>query len=73
MAVYVANVNGDWWQVHPEHAVFVLDTNNLSPDLIERIEDYTGMDFADVVEQDGFEEIITEFGKRIYLDLELEK
>ena len=69
MAKYVANVNGDWWQYHNEHPVYVLDTDNLSPDLIERIEDYTGMDFAEVLEQDGFDEIITEFGTKVQLDL----
>jgi hypothetical protein len=71
MAKYVSNVNGDWWEFHNEHPIYVLDTDKLSPETIERIEDYTGMDFAEVIEQDGFDEIITEFGTEIHLNLEV--
>jgi hypothetical protein len=69
MAIYLANVNGDWWATNAEQPLFVLDTDKLSPEMISRIEDYTGLDFADVVEQDKFEEIIVEFGTKFFLGL----
>lgn len=69
MAIYLANVNGDWWATSAEQPLFVLDTDKLSPEMISRIEDYTGLDFADVVGQDKFEEIIVEFGTKFFLGL----
>lgn len=69
MAIYLANVNGDWWEFRKEHPIYVLDTDKLSPETVAHIEDYTGLDLADVVEQHGFDQIITEFGDKIQLEI----
>lgn len=57
MAIYIANENGDWWEHKPGHKLYVLDTDQLHPEQLARIEE----DFGPLDEQDlpdKFEKLI---------------
>lgn len=62
MSLYVANVNGDWWEI--ENSVtplWILDTNSLSEDLGEQVYEELGAD--------KFEDFIKEHGKQLILNV----
>ena len=61
MAIYISNINGDWWQFHEGHPLFVLDTNELPEQALAEI--------ADDIEGDKFENIIMEYGREMALDV----
>lgn len=61
MAIYISNINGDWWQFHEGHPLFVLDTNELPEQVLAEI--------ADGIEEDKFENIIMEYGREMALDV----
>lgn len=60
MTVYIANVNGDWWQYDPTHPIYVLDTDKLTPSQLNDIMDEYGE-----LEGDKFEYVIQEYGKQV--------
>jgi hypothetical protein len=62
MAIYIANVNGDWWEYHPEHPLYVLDTDNLNDVQISEIEDNWGS-----IGADKFEQVIMQYGETVSL------
>lgn len=57
MAVYVTNVNGDWWQFSEGQPLFVLDTDELPEQLLDEI--------ADNIGEDKFENVIMEYGRQV--------
>jgi hypothetical protein len=61
MAIYVANVNGDWWEYHSSHPLFVLDTDELSEADLAIIGDEIG--------EDKFENLIMQYGREVLLDV----
>ena len=62
MTIYIANVNGDWWEFHPEHPLFVLDTDKIDPELWEAIqEDHE-------LEGDKWEDAIMDHGVKVYIN-----
>lgn len=61
MAIYISNINGDWWQFHEGHPLFVLDTNELPEEVLAEI--------SDGIEEDKFENIIMEYGREMALDV----
>lgn len=58
MAIFIANENGDWWQVDGDHRVlYVLDTDDLPEDVAAEWADENGeIDWTD-------EDTIMEYGK----------
>jgi hypothetical protein len=62
MAIYVANVNGDWWEIENSISpVWILNTNTLSDELQEQVYDELGAD--------KFEDFIKEHGKQVLLNV----
>lgn len=61
MAIYVANVNGDWWEYQAHHPLFVLDTDELSEADLAIIGDDIG--------EDKFEYLIMQYGREVRLDV----
>lgn len=62
-SLYVANDNGDWWELRPEGKLFVLRLEDLPKDV--RLDPHL-MD-------DGFEDLICEYGtviEELYDDLQ---
>ncbi len=57
MAVYVTNVNGDWWYCSEGQPLFVLDTDELPEQLLDEI--------ADNIGEDKFENVIMEYGRQV--------
>ena len=52
MAIYIANINGDWWQHHEGDVLYVLDSKDIPSDVD-----------SESIEGDKFENLITEYGK----------
>jgi len=63
MAIYISNVNGDWWEFHSSHPLYILDTDNLNSDQIAEINEEWG-GFGN----DKFEDVIREFGNEVLLE-----
>jgi hypothetical protein len=42
MPIFMANVNGDWWEFEEGQALFVLNTDNLSIEKLAEIEEEYG-------------------------------
>ena len=60
--IYLANVNGDWWEYDSRDPLFVLDTDELNAvQMSEIIDEHSG--FC----EDKFEQVVMEFGKTVYL------
>jgi hypothetical protein len=60
--IYIANVNGDWWSYDSRDPLFVLDTEELDAvQFAEIVDEHGGL------EGDKFEDVISEFGKTVYL------
>lgn len=64
MTVYIANVNGDWWQYDPTHPIYVLDTDKLTQGQFDDIMDEVGE-----LEGDKFEDVIQQYGKQVTLNV----
>lgn len=62
MAIYLANVNGDWWEYNSEHPLYFLDTDLIPQAELDEIQEEHGG-----LENDKFEDIIMEFGGTISL------
>lgn len=62
MTKYISNVNGDWWEYHPEQPIFILDTADLTAEQLSAIIDEHGG-----FEEDKFEDVITQYGKQATL------
>lgn len=56
MTVYIANINGDWWEHKEGDSLFVLDSSDL-PDYID----------PEDIEGDKFENLIIEYGTEFSL------
>lgn len=62
MAIYLSNVNGDWWEYDSRQPLYILDTDELNAvQMSEIIDEHGGFG------EDKFEDVIMEFGKTIYL------
>ncbi len=62
MAIYVANQNGDWWEIENSISpVWILNTNTLSDELQEQVYDELGAD--------KFEDFIKAHGKQVLLNV----
>lgn len=62
MTIYLSNVNGDWWEFDSRQPTYVLDTDSLPQTVLDEIiEEHDGL------ENDKFEEVIMEYGTKIYL------
>lgn len=62
MAVYIANVNGDWWEYDSRQPLYILNTEELSQVQIDEInEEHYGF------ENDKFENVIMDYGTAVYL------
>lgn len=61
MAIYISNINGDWWQFHEGHPLFVLDTNEVPETVLEEV--------YEALEGDKFEDVIMEYGREMALDV----
>ena len=64
MTIYIANVNGDWWQYDPTHPIYVFDTDKLTQGQFDDI-----MDDVGELEGDKFEDVIREYGQQVTLDV----
>lgn len=64
MTIYVANVNGDWWELTPSQPIFVLDTDELTEEQFRDILDEYGE-----LEGDKFEDAIQEYGRETTLNV----
>lgn len=62
MTIYVANLNGDWWEHKPEDPLFVLDTDKLSKEDLDQIKSEIG--------EDKFEMLIEDYGYEVTLSLD---
>lgn len=58
MAIYISNVNGDWWEFNPIHPLFVLDTDDLTDEQLAGIID----EYGDLC-GDKFEDVIRDYGR----------
>jgi hypothetical protein len=64
MSKYITNVNGDWWELHPTHPVWVLDTDDLTAEQFSAIIDEHGG-----LGNDKFEDVIREYGRETPLNV----
>jgi len=64
MTVYIANVNGDWWEHQSNFPLYVLDTKNLTQGEFDAI-----MEDVGELEGDKFEDVIREYGKQVTLNV----
>jgi hypothetical protein len=63
MAIYIANMNGDWWEHIPNSdSIWILDTESLTDAQLEMVED--GFN------SDKFADTITELGNRVMVEVE---
>ena len=62
MAIYISNVNGDWWEHDTTNPIYVLDTDNLTAEQTSVIMEYHG-GFC----EDKFEDVIMAYGKQVTL------
>ena len=63
MTKYIANENGDWWEVVEGESLYLIDTDN--PDITKAMEDEdTNPD------QDKFERFIWRYGSPVSVDME---
>lgn len=65
MAIYIANENGDWWEFTPDECLYVLDTEKLTADQKEYLEDDYDIEESnlnELVDLDKFEKLIWEIG-----------
>lgn len=63
MTIYIANMNGDWWEHIPNHdSIWILDTDTLSDEQLQRVED----DFN----SDKFADTITELGSMVVVEVD---
>lgn len=60
MAIYIANVNGDWWEFTSDQPLYVLDTDLLSHEEEEYVNES--------LDSDKFERVIMEYGKRVNIN-----
>lgn len=67
MPIYMANVNGDWWEFEEGQALFMLNTDNLSTEKLAEIEEE--YDFVDGSGDypEKLHRAIWEHGHQIYL------
>ena len=75
MTIYVANSNGDWWEIKPEGAqecLFVLNTDDLTKaDWVALSHD--GWDTCHLGGEDKLEEVIWKYGKSVPIDVPVTK
>jgi RNA recognition motif-containing protein len=64
MAIYISNVNGDWWKHEHNFPLFVLNTDDLTEEQLRDIFDEVGE-----LEGDKFEHVIEEYGKQVTLNV----
>jgi len=61
--IYLSNVNGDWWELSSNQILYVLDTDKLSQEQVDEIEEEWGG-----FENDKFEDVIHWFGDEFILN-----
>jgi hypothetical protein len=62
MAIYISNINGDWWKHENDFPLFVLNTDDLTESQLRDI-----MEDVGELEGDKFEDVISEYGKQVTL------
>lgn len=62
MAIYIANENGDWWEFNPEETIYVLDTDKITKEVKDILEDEYSYVEGDGFYSDGIEDAIMEYG-----------
>jgi len=60
MAIFMANVNGDWWEYTENQPLYVLDTDTLTEE--------QKADVRESLDSDKFEYVIMEYGRKVRID-----
>lgn len=64
--ILIANENGDWWEHGAEDKLYVLDLNQMDPELIAELEDEMGIPKgklnAKITDQDKLHRTIWDYG-----------
>jgi hypothetical protein len=63
MSKYIANENGDWWEVVEGDGLYLIDTDN--PDIAEAMKEEDASP-----DNDKFEKFIWQYGTTVYIDME---
>lgn len=63
MTKYIANENGDWWEVAEGDGLYLIDTDN--PDIAEAMKEEDAS-----LDNDKFEKFIWQYGTTVYINME---